>query len=239
VTATPRAQGSNAALRVAVLEDDDLLRESFLLPTLRAYGFDVTGAATAAELYRHMVGQGFDIVLLDLGLPDENGLDVIRHLRANLPALGIVMLTASSGRTEHVRALADGADAFLAKPIDGEVLAVTLHSLARRLSPVRAAPPAGVPRWRLETNGWCLVAPNGALIPMTGAERCVLALLFAAEGQPVERETLVTALAGDDRDFDPRRLDAMVHRLRKKAEAAAETSLPLMAARGVGFLFAA
>ena len=225
----------NAALRVAVLEDDELLRESFLLPTLRAYGFDVVGAGTAAELYRRMVGQTFDIVLLDMGLPDENGLDVIRHLRASLPNLGIVMLTASSGRDKHVRALADGADAFLAKPVDGEVLAVTLHSLARRLSPTRAQQAATAPatpaRWRLETNGWCLVAPNAALLALTAAERCVLELLFAANGQPVEREVLVTALAGDDRDFDPRRLDALVHRLRRKAEAAAETPLPLVATR--------
>lgn len=235
------AQGGNAILRVAVLEDDELLRESFLLPTLRGYGFDVVGAGTAAELYRRMVGQAFDIVLLDMGLPDENGLDVIRHLRTSLPSLGIVMLTGSSGRDKHVRALADGADAFLAKPVDGEVLAVTLHSLARRLSPARTPPPAthAPARWRLETNGWCLVAPNGTLLALTSAERCVLELLFAAGGQPVEREVLVAALAGDDRDFDPRRLDALVHRLRRKAEATAETSLPLMATRGVGFLFSA
>jgi DNA-binding response OmpR family regulator len=190
-----------------------------------------------------MVGQAFDIVLLDMGLPDEHGLDVIRHLRASLAGLGIVMLTASSGADKHVRALSDGADAFLAKPIDGEILAATLHSLARRLSARGATTkpdiaPAASGRWRLETNDWCLVAPNGTLLALTAPERCVLQRLFAAAGQPVEREALVTALAGSDRDFDARRLDALVHRLRRKAEVQAETTLPLVATRGIGFLFA-
>src|SRR4249919_422891 len=191
----PTPDPTRAAFRVAVLEDDDLVRESFLLPTLRDSGFAAVGAGTAAELYRRMVGQSFDIVLVDMGLPDENGLDVIRHLRTSLPALGIVMLTANSGADKHVRALSDGADAFLAKPVDGEILAATLHSLARRLSS-RAAPGASG-RWKLETNDWCLVAPNGALMALTAPERCVLQLLFAAGGQPVERERLVSALAGN------------------------------------------
>lgn len=229
-------------VRVAVLEDDDALRESFLLPTLRDYGFDVAGAATAAELYRRMVGKTFDIVLLDMGLPDEDGLEVIQHLRASLPGLGIVMLTASSGADKHVRALSNGADAFLAKPVDGEVLAATLHSLSRRMTSTSTSAnvaPAEPGRWRLETNDWCLVAPNGTLLALTAPERCVLQLLFAAAGEPVEREALVTALAGSDRDFDARRLDALVHRLRRKAEVQAGTTLPLVATRGVGFLFAA
>ena len=244
VAPQPTSDAPRVAVRVAVLEDDDVLRESFLLPTLRDYGFDAIGAGTAAELYRAMVGQTFDIVLLDMGLPDENGLDVIRHLRTSLAGLGIVMLTASSGADKHVRALSDGADAFLAKPIDGEVLAATLHSLARRLSS-RGAPanvdvaPTASGRWRLETNGWCLMAPNGTLLALTAPERCVLQLLFAAAGQPVDREALVSALAGSDRDFDARRLDALVHRLRRKAEVQAETTLPLVATRGIGFLFAA
>jgi len=81
-----------------------------------------------------------------------------------------------------------------------------------------APSPAEPGRWRLETNDWCLVAPNGTLLALTAPERCVLQLLFAAAGEPVEREALVTALAGSDRDFDARRLDALVHRLRRKAE---------------------
>jgi DNA-binding response OmpR family regulator len=232
---------------VAVLEDDEVLRESILLPTLRDYGFEVAGAGTAAALYRLMLAQRFDMVLLDIGLPDESGLDVVRHLRQLFPDLGIVMLTGSRGRDKRVRALTDGADAFLAKPVDGEILAATLHSLARRLSlaqPVTAVETAASARvftgWRLEADGWCLVAPNDAVLALTAQERCLLGMLVAAGGKPVPKEQLLDALAGDNRDFDPHRLEMLVHRLRRKASATMDEgdSFPLLASRGVGYLFA-
>jgi DNA-binding response OmpR family regulator len=244
----PAAPGAVRQIpHVAVLEDDEVLRESILLPTLRDYGFEVAGAGTAAALYRLMLAQRFDMVLLDIGLPDESGLDVVRHLRQLFPDLGIVMLTGSRGRDKRVRALTDGADAFLAKPVDGEILAATLHSLARRLSlaqPVAAVETAASARvftgWRLEADGWCLVAPNDAVLALTAQERCLLGMLVAAGGKPVPKEQLLDALAGDNRDFDPHRLEMLVHRLRRKASATMDEgdSFPLLASRGVGYLFA-
>jgi DNA-binding response OmpR family regulator len=244
----PAAPGAVRQIpRVAVLEDDEVLRESILLPTLRDYGFEVAGAGTAAALYRLMLAQRFDMVLLDIGLPDENGLDVVRHLRQLFPDLGIVMLTGSRGRDKRVRALTDGADAFLAKPVDGEILAATLHSLARRLALVPPAAAVMTPAstravagWRLEADGWCLVAPNDAVLALNVQERCLLGMLVAAGGKPVPKEHLLDALAGDNRDFDPHRLEMLVHRLRRKASAASEEgeSFPLLASRGVGYLFA-
>jgi two-component system, OmpR family, response regulator PhoP len=156
------------------------------------------------------------------------------------------MLTGSRGRDKRVRALTDGADAFLAKPVDGDILAATLHSLARRLSlAVRpVAEPAASTRtaagWRLEADGWCLVAPNEAVLALTAQERCLLGMLVAAGGKPVAKEHLLDALAGDNRDFDPHRLDMLVHRLRRKAAAANDEgeAFPLLASRGVGYLFA-
>ncbi len=244
----PRISSSPRALRVAVLEDDRALRESILLPTLHDHGFESVGVGTAAELYRCMLRQTFDIVLLDIGLPDESGLEVMRHLRQLSASLGIVMLTGSRGRDKRVRALTDGADAFLAKPVDGEVLAATLHSLVRRLSSRQPAQEEKLPlsmplpsaRWRLETGGWCLVAPNGAMLALTAQERRLLALLTEAAGQPVSRDALLDALAGNDRDFDPHRLEMLVHRLRRKALGISgqDEPLPLLSLRGVGYLFA-
>jgi DNA-binding response OmpR family regulator len=221
--------------RVACLEDDAQLREGIILPGLRYYGFDVSGAGTAAELYRMMIGQTFDMVVLDIGLPDEDGLSVAAHLR-QVSSAGIVMLTGNSTRQDHLQALSNGADAFLAKPVDVETLAATLNSLARRLTR-SSSPPMTRAGWQLDTNDWCLVAPGGKEISLTAPERCTLRILVGAEGEAVSRETLIAALATDVYDFDPHRLEMMVHRLRRKAQETTGEPLPLLTSRGKGYLF--
>jgi DNA-binding response OmpR family regulator len=123
------ARTLDRAWHVGVLEDDAQLREGIVLPGLRYFGFQVTGAGSAAELYRHMLTKRFDMVVLDIGLPDESGLNVVKHLR-EISSLGIVMLTGNTGMDDHVGALTRGADAFLNKPVNIEVLAATLHSVS-------------------------------------------------------------------------------------------------------------
>lgn len=224
-----------AALQLGVLEDDADLREGILLPGLRDYGFEAVGAASAAELYRHMLKRQFDIVVLDIGLPDEDGVTVAKHLR-ELSGVGIVMLTGNHGRRDHLRALEVGADAYLNKPVDIDVLAATLRSLQRRLSPQPAAEaPAG---WHLDSGGWCLVAPGGISLTLTVPERQLLTALFDADGQPVAREALIAALSSNVYEFDPHRLEMLVHRLRRKSVDAGAGPLPLLTSRGAGYLFA-
>jgi two-component system response regulator PhoP len=226
--------------RVAVLEDDADLRDDILVPGLRDFGFDITGAGTAAELYRHMLRQPFDMVVLDIGLPDEDGLSVVRHLR-ELSDMGIVMLTGQRTREDRIKALSDGADAYLAKPADVEVLAATLHSLSRRLQgrAPTPQPPASKPdgHWHLDTDGWCLVSPSGAVVALTVPERSVLHTLIERAGAPVGREALISALTGDVYDFDPHRLDMVIHRLRRKISEQTGETAPLVTARGAGYLF--
>ena len=246
-----RATAKPRASRVAVLEDDVTLRDAVLLPLLRDHGFEAVGMGSAAELYRCMLRTQFDIVLLDIGLPGENGLEVASNLRQLSVGLGIVMLTGSRGRDKRVRAFNHGVDAYLTKPVDGAVLGAMLHSLSRRLSISRPGlRETGVlerfeqdvqsRRWRLETGGWCLVAPNGAMLALSAHERSLLTLLINAGGQPVPRDRLLLALAGGDGGFDPHRLEMLVHRLRRKAAALSEAGepLPLLSSRGNGYLFA-
>lgn len=230
------------AWSVGVLEDDAQLREGIIIPGLRYFGFQVVGAGTAAELYRHMLTKRFDMVVLDIGLPDESGLSVVKHLR-EISTLGIVMLTGNTGMDDHINALTRGADAFLNKPVNVEVLAATLHSVARRLSNVNevgspSAPVSGLGRWRLDTDDWCLVTPSGQVLPLTAPERCILRILMAMRGEAVSREKLIGALTSDIYEFDPHRLEMMVHRLRRKAQDVAGHPLPLLTSRGQGYLFA-
>ncbi len=226
----------DAALQVALLEDDVLLRERILLPGLANYGFAVAGMETAAELEGHLLARATDIVVLDVGLPDADGFEVARGLRQRFPGIGIVMLTGRGGTPDRVRGLSQGADAYLAKPVEIELLAATLHSLARRVHRTRPDP-AAPQGWRLESNDWCLRAPDGSAIALTKTERRLLHPLFAAAGEVVGRERLIAALADDVHDFDPHRIDSMIHRLRRKVAGASGAQLPLQAVHGEGYVF--
>lgn len=234
------AYASTSSLRILVVENDMEIRQRVLLPPLRKHGFDMYEAGTAAELYRHLLVQPFDIVVLDLHLPDENGLAVTRHLRA-ISNVGIVIFTDWHARHHHAQLLQAGADVCLPKPADGETLAATLLSLARRLS-VRASPSAttsdSVAPWQLADGGWRLVSPLGKAIALTASERSVLTMLVAEAGQPVSRDALLQVLNRGVQGFDPHRLEMMIHRLRKKALAQAGERLPLLTVRGVGYLLA-
>ena len=212
-----------------------------LVQGLRKQGLDTHGAGNAAELYRHMLAKPFDIVVLDMHLPDESGLAVTQHLRA-ISNVGIVVFTDWNNRRHHAEMLHAGADVCLTKPADVATLSATLHSLARRLSTrpslSAVADDANMLPWRLEDRSWRLVSPRGKFIPLTAAERSVLTMLVSEDGQPVSRESLLHALNRSAQGFDPHRLEMMIHRLRKKALAQTGERLPLLTVRGVGYLLA-
>ncbi|QNK01270.1 response regulator transcription factor [Dyella telluris] len=234
----PLQTAPNRTWRIAVLEDDTQLRECILLPGLRYFGFQVTGSGNAAELYRNMLAASYDIVVLDIGLPGEDGISILKHLRS-MSNIGVVMLTANADVNDQLESLREGADAFLKKPVDIHILAATLHSLARRLAPADAAVSTSVAcgKWRLDTEDWCLVTPAGQPLPLSAPERCVLSLLMRESDEPVSRERLIAALTSDIYDFDPHRLEMMIYRLRRKVLSAAGLTLPLLTARGRGYLF--
>lgn len=221
---------------VALLEDDAELRDEILAPGLRDAGFTVTSLGSAAALYRHLSERNFDLVVLDVGLPDQDGFTVARYLR-QYATTGIVMLTGRGSVPDRVRGLSEGADAYLSKPVELELLVATLHSVDRRM---RAdAMPAPPPGWRLDANGWRLLAPNERSVELNQAERRVLGQLLAAQGEAVSREALIASLTPDVFDFDPHRLETLVHRLRNKVRAATGVKLPLRAVHGVGYVLAA
>lgn len=225
---------SDAALRVVLLEDDAVLRERILLPGLAQFGFAVTGVATAAQLHDHLRAQPVDIVVLDVGLPDGDGFSIAGDIRAARPTLGIVMLTGRSDTPDRVRGLSQGADAYLAKPVEIDLLAATLHSLARRLLAVPAPAPQ---RWHLDRDGWCLVSPAGGTVALTRIERRVVERLLQAAGHVVTREQLIGALTSNVFDFDPHRLDSLIYRLRRKVVDSCGDTLPLTAIHGEGYVF--
>ena len=118
------------APRIALVEDDPVLRERILLPGLRTYGFGCEGFGAASELRAAMEARAFDIAILDVGLPDANGFELAQRLRRD-SSMGIVMLTGRNGSADRIRGLNDGADAYLCKPVDIAELARCRSSSSR------------------------------------------------------------------------------------------------------------
>jgi len=224
-----------SALTVAVLEDDDVLRERILIPGLVRFGFDVHGFGSILALKKCLASRTFELVILDIGLPDGSGFAVARELRERHPSMGLVVLTSRAEGADHVRGLAEGADSYLTKPVELEVLAANLHSLARRLSPTGPTRQT-VTRWQLSVDEWCLISPSGKSAALTAAERKLCRRLFGHPGQLVEREALIESMTDQVHDFDAHRLDSMIHRLRSKALSQCETALPLKAVQGRGYI---
>ena len=233
IAAPSHATLEAATLRLLVLEDDELLRDHVLVPRLGQFGFDVDAVGRVADLCDHLRGQLPDIVLLDVGLPDGDGYEVARRLRAEFGRIGIVLLTGRGRAEDQVRGLSEGADAYLAKPIDIDILVATLHSVARRL---RVSAASRARHWRLAAEGWCLVAPSGDTVTLTKTERRLLDVLVERANQVVSREVLIAGLTEDVHDFDTHRLDSLIHRLRRKVQRELGMPLPLNAVHGEGYV---
>ncbi len=233
--------GQLHGLRIAVVEDDKDLR-TLLITGLMARGAELAGFGSAEALYRDMVVHPCDIVLLDVDLPGEDGYSAAAHLRRS-STVGIVMLTARGTSRDMAQGLELGADLYLIKPLDLDVLAAGLASLRRRLAatprklaPATPAPVISETSWTLQAGDWRLCAPGGLGLDLSRAERAFLKPLFARAGQPVDRETLIAHQTDSPWDFDPHRLEVLVHRLRSRVRVATGQALPLRALRGLGYL---
>ena len=143
---------ASAALRLAVVEDDAELRERILLPALQAAGFEPVGFCSALELYRQWTRAPFDLVLLDVGLPDEDGVEITRHLRTLGGAMGIVIYSAHGRSADRLRGLRAGVDAYLVKPLQMEEVVQTLRNLGRRTGALDDLRRARAFRQRQETQ---------------------------------------------------------------------------------------
>jgi DNA-binding response OmpR family regulator len=222
-----------SALRIALLEGDSVSRERVLRPGLAAFGFAVSTFATAASLRAQLQLETFQIALIGSQPVDGDGPRLVGEIRNGFPRMGIVLLVAR-GSAEKLRGLHHGADACLAEPVEIELLAASLRSLARRLIP---ASPLESKRWLVNEDAWCLVSPSGEAVALTEAERRVVVRLAATPGQVVTREELISVLTSNVYDFDTHRLDSLIYRLRRKVARACGQSMPLNAVHGQGYVF--
>ena len=217
--------------RVLVVEDEPTLRAD-LIDYLAAKGFVADGAASIAETQAHLEAQAFDAVILDVGLPDGNGFDLLDHIRSRGLPCGVMMLTSFGDPDFRVRGLDGGADAYLVKKATLREIEATLRSVLRRQL---TRPPTGQSfGWILDRGEWLLIAPNGASAKLTSSEVKFVLTLAENSGDVCPREQLarITSRSGG---ADERNLDAVVRRLRRKIEEATGFKPPIQVAYGIGY----
>ena len=226
--------------RIGLIEDNIEYRDNLAF-FLRREGFDVAfesdGHAIDATLAQHPC----DLILLDLGLPYEDGLVIAQRLRALQPELGIVMLTARGSLDERLSGMRDGADAYLVKPVDFRELMAVLKSLLRRLdigAESTDKPSKTPPVWRLRPAQLQLVPPDGSPIKLTGREAKLLGHMVRAYPNAVARQALVNSSDAVLTPLDFRHLEVALSRLRKKIQDATGQGL-ILASRSEGYLFGA
>lgn len=229
------AGNSSSPLRVFLLEDDELLRDHVLAPRLQQFGFETVTFGYAASLESQLEKSRPDLIVIDAGLPDRDGFEMTRQLHARMADVGIVMLTARGENADRIRGLSEGADAYLSKPVDLDVLTATLYSIARRLR-ISSSGNAARAGWRLDADGWCLIAPSGGMVALSKTESRLLTPLMERPNQVVTRDDLISALVTNVYDFDTHRLDSLIHRLRRKVLKVLGEALPLNSVHKEGYV---
>ena len=222
--------------RIILVEDDTDLRES-LREALAIHGYPVIGVGTGLAFYREVGRREFDVAIIDLGLPDVDGYELVEFTRRNSSA-GVIVVTARGEVTERVKGYVSGADLYLTKPVEVTELAAAIASIAARR---RAAVATGkVDGWRLTQDSWRLIAPDGGECQLSRREFQLLAALADSSGQPVSRDTLYKRVYGSDDDgVASSTLDSLVSRLRSRYRDQHGRQLPLQTVAGSGYRFAA
>ena len=221
-------------IQVAVCEDNDALR-GILTSVLPEFGIRVFGVSSAEALDRLLVEREVDLVILDIGLPGEDGFSASARLLHERPHLGIVMLTARTLVADRVQGLNQGADLYFTKPVDMEELAASLFSLQRRLGRNVVQP---VRPWELHQSQFSLEAPTGVVVELTANEVLLLARLMEVPGTRVDREELYRALDWPSDDNTENRMGTLISRLRSKvSQAIPAFPFPLRTLHGFGYMF--
>lgn len=234
---------------ILVVDDDEDIRD-LIQGYLTDEGFEVTTVPDGQAMRVVLAEHSIDLVILDLKLPQEDGLTLTRWLRADRPAIGIIILTGKGASVDRVVGLEMGADDYVAKPFDLRELLARVRSVARRVgeATTRPAAPAEAPAdrdcvgfsgWTFDLSGRELVTDSGEKVPLTTAEYSLLSTFVKRPNHVLNRDQLLSAV--NNREWEPydRSIDVLVMRLRRKLEGNATEPQLIKTVRGAGYIFTA
>jgi two-component system OmpR family response regulator len=226
------------ASALLVVDDDPAIRD-LVRRYFQAHGFVVHEAADAASARALLGREPVALVLLDLGLPGEDGLQLARHLREHWRG-AVIIVSGRGDAVDRVVGLEVGADDYVAKPFDLRELLARVRSVLRRVQAPPAAPAAALcfAGFRLEPGGRRLLDAQGAEVALTTGEFDLLHAFALHPQRVLTRDELMQAIHGRESGPYDRAIDVQVGRLRQKIEADAANPLLVRSVRGVGYLFA-
>lgn len=219
-------------MRVLLIEDRARLRE-LLSEAVREAGWRVDAVETAEEGRAALAVVDYDLLLLDLGLPDEDGLDLLRELRAGGVSLPVLVLTARGAVDERIAGLDAGADDYLVKPFNNGELLARARALLRR-APGSTMPVLEYGRLRFDPAA-ARASCGEAELSLSPRERAVLELLMRNAGRALAKRKLEAAFSEFGEEKGPNAIELAVSRLRRKLESL-DTGCDLVTVRGVGYL---
>jgi two-component system, OmpR family, response regulator len=234
------------AVHLAVVDDEAEITQ-LVANYLKGRGFRVSQLHNGASLFELMAADPPQLVLLDLGLGDEDGLAIARKLREH-HRCGLVIVTGRSDPVDKIVGLEVGADDYVTKPFDLRELLARIKALQRRLEPAAETAAASAPTaapcttlrfagWSLDTAARALTSPEQRDVALTTGEFDLLATFARHPGRVLSRDFLLEATRGRESGPFDRTIDVQVGRLRRKIEADPENPQIIKSVRGAGYLF--
>ena len=244
VSASPQAKTSSVVAHVLAVDDDPSIRQ-MIADYLGDNEIQVTALASGREISDVMARETIDLVILDLKLPGEDGMEIARRLRADSD-MPIIMLTGRKEEADRVMGLELGADDYLTKPFSPRELLARIRALLRRsrshetvadgLAKIRAYRFAG---WELNVRLRRLKPPKGDTMTLRNAEFNLLAAFLASPQRVLSREQLLSMSHLHNDEVYDRAIDTQVGRLRKKLEEHGGGGEFIHTERGAGYVFTA
>ncbi|HEX8703711.1 MAG TPA: response regulator transcription factor [Myxococcaceae bacterium] len=224
-----------AGARVLVVEDDPNLRLT-LVDNLEEEGYAVQAASTLAEARAQWKATGFDVVVLDIMLPDGDGYSLCREMRQAGTPSRVLMLTARTLEDDVVRGFDVGADDYLAKPYRLRELMARIRVLARRGAVAAPAPALlAFDRFKVDLESRRLLDEAGQVVELTRTEFDLLVYLLRNAGKALTRDQILASVWGEDVVVDAHTVDNFVSNLRKKLEWTSASRFEIRSVRGVGY----
>ena len=222
-----------------IVDDDERIR-SLLKKFLMRAGFLVTAARDGAHARRLLAGLDFDLIIMDVMMPGEDGVSLTRALRETMTT-PILLLTAKGETSDRIAGLEAGADDYLSKPFEPKELLLRVNAILRRMPDMVAEDSTpkvlhlGDIRYDIERGEmW----QGEDLIRLTGTESLLMKIFSACPGEPISRAKLVEELGRDRGQAQERAVDVQITRLRRKIEADPKQPQYLQTVRGAGYMLA-